>query len=49
LGDRLLGRRGELIAAARDHYRYAATQRPELAETMRRLGRAREVEGLPLP
>jgi predicted protein tyrosine phosphatase len=45
LGDALLGRNGTIVAAAREHYAYALTKRPELGEEMLRLGRAREVKG----
>jgi predicted protein tyrosine phosphatase len=43
LGDELLGRRGEIVEAARAHYRRALEREPWLAETMIEGGRAREV------
>jgi len=43
LGDALLGRNGEIIAAARDFYRRALEREPLLAETMIDGGRAREI------
>jgi len=43
LGDALLGRRGELIAAAPAIYRRQLVRRPHLAELMREGGRGREV------
>jgi predicted protein tyrosine phosphatase len=43
LGDQMLGRGGELVAAAHDIYRRQAARRPELIEQMKFHGRAREV------
>jgi predicted protein tyrosine phosphatase len=43
LGDELLGRRGELVAAAHDHYRRVVARRPEMGREMVQYGRAREV------
>ena len=42
--DELLGRDGRFIAAVAGIYARRLAARPELAETMRRLDRAREVE-----
>jgi predicted protein tyrosine phosphatase len=42
-GDELLGRRGEIVEAARAHYRRALEREPWLAETMIDGGRGREV------
>lgn len=42
--DALLARNGRLVAAVGDLYGRRLAERPELAETMIRLGRAREVE-----
>ena len=43
LGDELLGRGGELVAAAVARYRHVLERRPEMGEEMIRLGRGREV------
>jgi predicted protein tyrosine phosphatase len=43
IGDRLLGRRGELVAAAHARYREMTRLRPDLAQYMVENGRAREV------
>lgn len=43
LGDALLGRNGDLIAAAHGVYRLQVYRRPEIADQMRAGGRAREV------
>jgi predicted protein tyrosine phosphatase len=43
LGDELLGRNGEIVAAARAHYRRALAVEPWLAEAMIDGGRGREV------
>ena len=43
LGDAMLGRNGELVAAAHELYRLQITWRPELEETMAGIGRDREV------
>jgi predicted protein tyrosine phosphatase len=43
LGDEILGRRGEIIEAARAHYRRALEREPGLAEAMIDGGRGREV------
>ena len=44
LADALLGRQGELVAAAHGVYRRQAVRRPELVDGMRSSGRGREVE-----
>lgn len=44
MADRLLARRGELIAAAHRRYRVAMAERPTLGQYMRDAGRNREVE-----
>jgi predicted protein tyrosine phosphatase len=44
MGDRLLGRNGDLIAAARGVYRLQLAKRPYLAEDYRAGGRGREVD-----
>ena len=44
IGDRTLGRNGDLIAAAVDVYRLQLGQKPHLASEFRSGGRAREVE-----
>ncbi|HEX7127167.1 MAG TPA: protein-tyrosine-phosphatase [Thermodesulfobacteriota bacterium] len=46
LGDALLGRRGEIVAAVRAHYRAVVAAHPEVARVMRLGGRGREVTGL---
>jgi predicted protein tyrosine phosphatase len=43
LGDEILGRRGEIVEAARAHYRRALEREPGLAEAMIDGGRGREV------
>jgi predicted protein tyrosine phosphatase len=43
LGDEILGRRGEIVEAARAHYRRALEREPWLAEAMIEGGRGREV------
>lgn len=43
LGDGLLARRGELVAAARAHYQRALRRQPWLAEAMIEGGRGREI------
>jgi predicted protein tyrosine phosphatase len=43
-GDALLGRGGELVAAAAEHYRLALENFPNLAQAMAEGGRSREVE-----
>src|ERR1700756_843073 len=43
LGDEILGRRGEIVEAARAHYRRAIAREPWLAEAMIDGGRGREV------
>jgi len=45
IGDRLLGRGGALVAAARRHYRRVVAARPDYAEELRAGGRGREVDG----
>jgi predicted protein tyrosine phosphatase len=49
LGDELLGRRGEIVEAARAHYRRAIEREPWLAEAMIDGGRGREVAAAGLP
>ena len=44
IGDAMLGRRGELVAAAAGVYRTQLDGRPYLAEQMRSGGRGREIE-----
>jgi predicted protein tyrosine phosphatase len=44
MGDRLLGRGGELVAAARARYRAALVEKPHLGPVMIEAGRRREVE-----
>ncbi len=44
MGDTLLSRQGELVAAAHQIYRLQLETRPHLAEVMTRSGRGREVE-----
>ena len=43
LGDEILGRSGEIVEAARAHYRRALEREPWLAEAMIGGGRGREV------
>jgi predicted protein tyrosine phosphatase len=43
LGDEILGRKGELIAAAIARYRHVAERRPDVAKMMSEMGRDREV------
>jgi predicted protein tyrosine phosphatase len=43
LGDRLLGRNGDLVEAVGAHYRSAIDAHPKLATSMAEMGRAREV------
>jgi predicted protein tyrosine phosphatase len=45
IGDRLLGRHGEIVAAVRARHRALALARPEVAEFMRAEGRHRELDG----
>jgi predicted protein tyrosine phosphatase len=45
MGDEMLGRGGELVAAAHDIYRLQLEKRPHLAEFMTNAGRQREVAG----
>jgi len=49
LGDEILGRQGEIIEAARAHYRRALEREPWLAEAMIDGGRGREVAAAALP
>jgi predicted protein tyrosine phosphatase len=49
LGDQILGRRGEIIEAARAHYRAAIEREPWLAEAMIDGGRGREVAAARIP
>ena len=43
IGDAMLARNGELIAAAHEVYRLQLEARPQLAESMKQGGRGREV------
>ncbi len=43
LGDELLGRGGELVAAAIARYRHVTERRPDVAQMMTEMGRGREV------
>lgn len=43
LGDELLGRGGEVVAAAIARYRHVIERRPEMAQVMTDMGRGREV------
>lgn len=43
LGDELLGRGGELVAAAVGRYRHVIERRPEVGQAMLQIGRGREV------
>lgn len=45
MGDRALGRNGDLIASAHRVYHLQIGKRPDLVEQFRSGGRAREVEG----
>ena len=45
MGDAMLGRDGELVAAAHDVYRLQLEKRPHLAEFMTNAGRVRELAG----
>jgi predicted protein tyrosine phosphatase len=49
LGDEILGRRGEIVEAARAHYRRALEREPWLAEAMIDGGRGREIAAAGLP
>jgi len=49
LGDEILGRRGEIVEAARAHYRRALEREPWLAEAMIDGGRGREIAAARLP
>jgi len=49
LGDEILGRRGEIVEAARVHYRRALEREPWLAEAMIDGGRGREIAAARLP
>jgi predicted protein tyrosine phosphatase len=46
IGDTLLGRNGEMVAAVRNHYRAAARRNPNLVRFMTEAGRHRELTGL---
>lgn len=46
MGDAMLGRDGELVAAVRRHYRASAARNPERARFMADAGRGRELEGV---
>src|SRR5579863_8242165 len=43
LGDQVLNRRGDLVSAAIARYRHVIAARPEMAQVMTEMGRAREV------
>ena len=45
IGDRMLGRHGALVEAARRRYRQVVAARPDYAEELRAGGRSREVDG----
>ena len=49
LGDELLGRGGELVAAAIARYRHVIERRPDVAQTMTEMGRGREVRAAQAP
>jgi predicted protein tyrosine phosphatase len=49
LGDELLGRGGELVAAAVGRYRHVLARRPEMGPAMIQLGRGREVRAAQTP
>lgn len=49
LGDEILGRHGEIVAAARAHYRRAIAREPWLADAMIEGGRGREVAAAGMP
>jgi len=49
IGDRLLGRNGELVEAVAAHYRGALALHPKLAQSMTELGRGREIRTAGLP
>ncbi len=44
LGDELLGRNGEIVAAAVARYRHVVERRPEIGKMMTEMGRGREVQ-----
>jgi predicted protein tyrosine phosphatase len=44
IGDELLGRKGELVAAAIARYRHVVERRPDIGRIMAEMGRGREVE-----
>lgn len=48
MGDRLLGRGGEIVAAAQARYREIATARPDIGRMMAEAGRRREVPHIEL-
>jgi predicted protein tyrosine phosphatase len=49
LGDELLGRKGELVAAAIARYRHVVERRPDIGEMMVGMGRGREVKAAKTP
>jgi predicted protein tyrosine phosphatase len=49
LGDELLGRKGELVAAAIARYRHVVERRPDIGRMMVEMGRGREVEAAKTP
>lgn len=49
IGDAMLARGGEIVAAARDLYRAQIERRPGIAEAMERGGRGREVAAARIP
>lgn len=49
LGDELLGRNGELVAAAVARYRHVVERRPDIGKMMLEMGRGREVTAATTP
>lgn len=49
LGDELLGRNGEIVAAAVARYRHVVERRPEIGKMMTEMGRGREVRAALVP
>ena len=49
LGDELLGRKGELVAAAIARYRHVVERRPDIGKMMTEMGRGREVQAATAP
>lgn len=46
VGDKLLGRSGEIVRAVRDIYRNQLAHQPKFAQLMREVGRSRELQAL---